>query len=92
MLEALEHQAQVVNNKILTPVFSSNVAPLELIKQCLEEAVTMGQLSEIDIQLTAEAILAYRQGVMMFAKVRNEPEVLKSLSKGAQELAITRSE
>jgi TetR/AcrR family transcriptional regulator, transcriptional repressor for nem operon len=147
MLEALEHQAQVVNNKILTPAFSSNVAPLEriermfnltyeyqkslkrktgrvtgcffgnlalelstqdeairrlldkifhrqieLIKQCLEEAVAMRQLPEIDIQLTAEAILAYWQGVIMFAKVRNEPEMLKSLSKGAQELAITRSE
>ena len=65
---------------------------IELIKQCLEEAVTMGQFPEIDIQLTAEAILAYWQGVIMCAKVCNEPEVLKSLSKGAQELAITRSE
>ena len=52
----------------------------------------MGQFPEIDIQLTAEAILAYWQGVIMCAKVCNEPEVLKSLSKGAQELAITRSE
>ena len=52
----------------------------------------MGQLPEIDIQFTSEAILAYWQGVIMFAKVRNEPEVLKSLAKGAQELAITRSE
>lgn len=147
MLEALEHQAQAVNNIILIPALNSKLAPLErieqifeltyqyqtslkektervggcffgnlalelstqdeiirhrldrifsrqikLIKQCLEETVTTGYLSEIDIQLTAEAILAYWQGAIMFAKVRNEPKVLKALAKGAKELAIKRSE
>ena len=146
MLEALEHQAQVVNSRILIPAFSSKIDPLEcierlfdltykyqkslkektgrvggcffgnlalelstqdelirqrldtifnrqikLIKQCLEEAVTAGHLSDMDIQLTSEAILAYWEGTILFAKVRNEPEVLKVLAKGAQELAIKRS-
>ncbi len=146
MLEALEHQAEIVNKKILTPAFNSNVAPLKriermfdltyeyqkslkgktgrvigcffgnlalelstqdeairclldkifnhqikLIKQCLEEAVTMGHLSEIDVQLTAEAILAYWEGAIMFAKVRNEPEVLKFLAEGVKALAIKKS-
>ncbi len=71
--------------RLLDKIFNQQI---KLIKQCLEEAVTMGHLSEIDIQLSAEAILAYWQGVIMFAKVRNEPEVLKSLAKGAQELTI----
>ena len=147
MLEALEHQAQAINNMILIPAFNSKLSPLErieqmfnltyeyqksvkestgrvggcffgnlalelstqdeairlrlnkifknqikLIKQCLEEAVTTGDFSGIDIQLSAEALLAYWQGAILFAKVRNEPEVLRSLAKGALELAIKRSE
>ena len=147
MLDALDHQAQAVNSRILIPAFSSKLAPLEriermfdltytyqkslkertgrvggcffgnlalelstqdelirhrldtifnrqikLIKHCLEEAVKAGDLSEIDIPLTAEAILAYWQGAIMFAKVRNEPDVLKVLAKGVKELAIKRSE
>ena len=51
----------------------------------------MGHLSDIDIQLTAEAILAYWEGAIMFSKVRNEPEVMKALGKGAKELVIKRS-
>ena len=65
---------------------------IKLIKQCLEEAVTSGNVSEIDIQLTAEAILAYWEGAILFAKVRNDPEVLKTLAKGAKGLAIKSSE
>ena len=146
ILEALENQAQAVDNIILIPAFSSELAPLErieqmfeltyryqkslkektgrvggcffgnlalelstqdeiirhrldkifnrqikLIKQCLEEAVTKGYLSEIDIQLRSEAIMAYWEGAILFAKVRNDPEVLKALAKGAKELAIKRS-
>ena len=65
---------------------------IELIKQCLEEAVAKEHVSGIDIQLTAEAIIAYWQGAILFAKVRNDPEVLKALAKSAKQLAIKREE
>lgn len=147
MLEALEHQAQAVDNMILKPAFNSKLAPLDrieqvfeftyqyqtslkaksgrvggcffgnlalelstqdeiirhrldkifnrqtkLIKQCLEEAVEKGHVSEIDIQLTAEAIMAYWQGAILFAKARNDPKVLKTLANGVKELAIKKPE
>lgn len=84
----LSTQDELIRHR-LDKIFNRHI---ELFKQCLEEAVAMGHLSEIDIQLTAEALLAYWEGAIMFAKVRNKPEVLKSLAKGAQELAIKKSE
>ncbi|GJL73673.1 MAG: TetR family transcriptional regulator [Nitrosomonas sp.] len=75
--ELIRHRLDIIFNR-----------QLKLIKQCLEEAVTAGHLSEIDIQLTAEAILAYWEGTILFSKVRNEPEMLKSLAKGVRELVI----
>jgi TetR/AcrR family transcriptional regulator, transcriptional repressor for nem operon len=61
---------------------------VESIKNTVEEAVAAGDLPEVDAQATAEAILAYWEGVILLAKVRNEPELLKKLAKGAKEIAI----
>ena len=36
--------------------------------------------------------MAYWEGAILFAKVRNDPEVLKALAKGVKELAKKRSE
>lgn len=61
---------------------------IKAVKKCLEEAIAAGDLPKINIQSTAEAILAYWEGVIMLAKVRNEPGLLKVLAKGGQELII----
>jgi TetR/AcrR family transcriptional regulator, transcriptional repressor for nem operon len=59
------------------------------IEKTVQDAVSAGDLADIDVAATAEAILAYWEGVIMLAKVRNDPGLLKDLAKGAKELAIT---
>jgi len=58
------------------------------IRKTVQDAVSVGDLPDIDVTSTAEAILAYWQGVIMLAKVRNDPGLLKELAKGAKEFAI----
>jgi TetR/AcrR family transcriptional repressor of nem operon len=45
----------------------------------LEEAVATGAVQDIDVDATAEAMLAYFEGVMLMAKTRNDAEVLREL-------------
>ena len=70
----------------LDRIFRTAVAS---IRKTVQEAISAGELPEVDAQSTAEAILAYWEGVILLAKVRNEPELLKKLAKGAKEIAIT---
>lgn len=69
----------------LDRIFRTAVAS---IRNTVEEAIKVGDLPEVDAQSTAEAILAYWEGVILLAKVRNQPELLKKLAKGAKEIAI----
>lgn len=45
----------------------------------LQDAVACGELEPIDIEATAKAMLAYAEGVMLMAKTRNDPEVVREL-------------
>lgn len=55
------------------------------IRHVLEEA---GDLKGADLDATAQAIFAYFEGVMMLAKTRNDPEVLRSLLPAMAQIRI----
>jgi len=48
-------------------------------RQTVEETVASGAAAPLDVDATAEAMLAYFEGVMLMAKTRNDPEVLRHL-------------
>lgn len=45
----------------------------------LTEAVAAGEIGEIDISATAQAMLAYIEGILMMAKTANDPDVIRRL-------------
>jgi len=57
-------------------------------RRTLDEAVTNGEVEAFDIDATAEATLAYFEGVMMMAKTQNDPEVLRRLLPGMLAIRI----
>ena len=57
-------------------------------EKALAEAVTRGDLPAIDTAATARAIFAYVEGIMIYAKTRNDPELIRELGKHALKLAI----
>jgi TetR/AcrR family transcriptional repressor of nem operon len=54
----------------------------------LTEAVANGDLPAIDTAATAKAIFAYVEGIMVYAKTSNDPELIRELGKHALKLAI----
>ena len=53
---------------------------LGLFGQTLQEAVDNNDLDDVnDVELTAEAMLAYLEGVLLLAKTQNDPNLLKQL-------------
>ena len=54
----------------------------------LRDAVASGELPEIDIAATAQAILAYLEGIALLAKTHNDPNLIKRLAQKAMQLAL----
>lgn len=52
------------------------------VERMLKEAIAAGEIPKQDISATAEAVIAYMEGVMLMAKTRNEPNVIKDLRQG----------
>jgi TetR/AcrR family transcriptional repressor of nem operon len=52
------------------------------VERMLEEAIATGEIPKQDISATAEAVIAYMEGVMLMAKTRNDPKVIKELRQG----------
>ncbi len=52
------------------------------VERMLQEAIAAGEIPKQDISPTAEAVIAYMEGVMVMAKTRNEPNVIKELRQG----------
>lgn len=48
-------------------------------RQVLREAITRGELQDIDVEATAQAMLAYFEGVMLLAKSQNNAEIMGQL-------------
>ncbi|MEJ2612333.1 MAG: TetR/AcrR family transcriptional regulator [Candidatus Thiodiazotropha sp.] len=56
--------------------------------KALEQAVNLGDILPLDTQATATAMLAYLEGVILFAKARNDPEVIRSLGPAIKSIRI----
>jgi len=66
-------------------IFQELEAPIEA---SLEEAMAAGDLPEIDARATAEAMVAYIEGLTLMAKTRNDPEVIRQLGGAAMNLVV----
>lgn len=62
-----------------------------LIRDTLQEAVERGELEDIDVDATAEAMFAYFEGLMILAKTRNDPGVLRKLLPATARIRIPKT-
>lgn len=58
------------------------------IRQALREALETGEMQDVDVDATAHAMLAYLEGVMLMAKTRNDPEVIRQLFPALAQIRI----
>ena len=58
------------------------------VRHVLTEAERAGELPGVDLDATAQAMLAYFEGVMMMAKIQNDPEVLRQLLPAMAQIRI----
>jgi TetR/AcrR family transcriptional repressor of nem operon len=54
----------------------------------LDEAVSTGEIAPCDTAATASAMFAYMEGLMLLAKTRNEPEVIRELGSAMLSIRI----
>lgn len=57
-------------------------------EQALAEAFANGDLPEIDTAATARALFAYVEGIMVYAKAHNDPDMVRELGKRALQLVV----
>ena len=77
-------QDEDIRNKV-DSIFSASEKPFE---KALAEAVERGDLQAIDTAATAKAIFAYTEGIMLYAKTSNNPELIRELGKHALQLTV----
>ncbi len=58
------------------------------IEQALSEAVNNGELPDIDTAAAACAIFAYAEGLVLYAKTRNDANIIRKLGTRAVQLAL----
>jgi len=54
----------------------------------LKEAIARGDLPAMDTAAAASALFAYTEGIMLYAKTRNDPGLIRDLGKRALQLLI----
>jgi TetR/AcrR family transcriptional regulator, transcriptional repressor for nem operon len=59
-----------------------------IIRKVLLEATNAGEISGINIETTAQAMLAYFEGVMLLAKSQNNTEILRQLLPAMSQIRI----
>jgi len=57
-------------------------------QETLEEAVKLSEIPPLDTGKTAEAMLAYLEGLILLAKSKNDPEVIYELGQGMKTIRI----
>ncbi len=62
----------------------------ERFSETLDEAIETGAIAPLDSEATADAMLAYLEGVILLAKTRNDPEVIRKLGPAIKTLRIER--
>jgi TetR/AcrR family transcriptional repressor of nem operon len=58
----------------------------EPFKTALDEAVVNGELPATDTAASASALFAYTEGIVLYAKSRNDPELIHKLGNRALQL------
>lgn len=61
---------------------------LRLFRDTLQEAVDNGDVADINVENTAQAILAMFEGGMLLAKTQNDPKILRGLLPAAAQLRL----
>jgi len=61
-------------------------------KETLIEAIELGEIGDIDVDATAEAMYAYLEGVMLMAKTRNNAELIRQLAPTVADILIQKSD
>jgi TetR/AcrR family transcriptional repressor of nem operon len=56
--------------------------------EALEQAIELGDIPPLDTQATATAMLAYLEGVILLAKTRNDPDVVRNLGPAIKSIRI----
>lgn len=59
-----------------------------LLQETLQKAVEQGELENIDTAATGQAMLAYFEGILLLAKTKNDPELLRQLSPAVLKIHI----
>jgi len=59
-------------------------------RETMEEAMETGAVAPLDAKATANAMLAYLEGIILLAKTRNDPEVIRKLGPAIKTLRIER--
>ena len=59
-----------------------------VIRKVLREAVDAGEIKNLNIEATAQAMLAYFEGVMLLAKSQNNTEILSQLMPAMSQIRI----
>jgi TetR/AcrR family transcriptional repressor of nem operon len=59
------------------------------IGEVVSASVQAGEMSDIDVDATAKAMLAYMEGVMMLAKTQNDPIILRDLLPAMAQIRIS---
>ncbi len=69
----------------LNAVFAKASSQFE---ETLDEAIEQGLIAPLDCAATAQAMLAYLEGMILLAKTRNDPEVIRELGPAIKTLRI----
>jgi TetR/AcrR family transcriptional repressor of nem operon len=80
----LSTQDEVVRRR-LAQVFEAMTAPIQ---EALQEALDRGEVEDMDPGDTAQAMLAYLEGVMLTAKTRNDPELIRTLGRAVTQVHL----
>ncbi len=56
--------------------------------EALDQAVELGEIPPLDSEATAAAMLAFLEGIILLAKTRNDPEVIRDLGPAIKTLRI----
>ena len=59
-------------------------------RQTLQEAVDQGVIAALDVDLTAQAMLSYLEGMILLAKSKNEPDLIQKLGPAIKGIRIER--
>jgi TetR/AcrR family transcriptional regulator, transcriptional repressor for nem operon len=77
-------QDEILRAKLMA-VFNTSKSKFD---QTLKQAVEQGAIEKINTELTAEAMLAYLEGMILLAKANNDPELLYRLGPALKTIRI----